>query len=185
MATFGKALANGFALSALMGRRDVLELGGLSHSRERVWLLSTTHGAETHAMAAAVATIHEYRTSPVIETLYARGDQLRAGFEEQSRRLGIDQHVKVMGRSCCLQYATLDEKRQPSQGFRALFMQELIRGGVLAPSFVVSMSHTENDIDFTVDAVAKALEVYRKALDQGFSRYLVGRPLKPVYRRYN
>src|SRR6185436_16445321 len=51
LSTFGKALANGFALSALVGRRDVMERGGLRHDAERVFLLSTTHGAETHALA--------------------------------------------------------------------------------------------------------------------------------------
>jgi glutamate-1-semialdehyde 2,1-aminomutase len=43
LATFGKALANGFALSALAGRRELMELGGSRHAHERVFLLSTTH----------------------------------------------------------------------------------------------------------------------------------------------
>ena len=53
LAIFGKALGNGFSISALTGRREFMELGGLHHARERVFLLSTTHGAETHSLAAA------------------------------------------------------------------------------------------------------------------------------------
>ena len=37
----------------------------------------------------------------------------------------------------------------------------------------------------TVAAVADALAVYRRALDEGVERYLVGPPVKPVYRRFN
>ena len=46
LSTWGKGIANGFALSALAGRREIMGLGGLDHDRERVFLLSTTHGAE-------------------------------------------------------------------------------------------------------------------------------------------
>ena len=44
LSAFGKALANGFSASALVGRREIMELGGLRHRSERVFLLSTTHG---------------------------------------------------------------------------------------------------------------------------------------------
>jgi glutamate-1-semialdehyde 2,1-aminomutase len=64
-------------------------------------------------------------------------------------------------------------------------MQELIRNGVLAPSFVVSFSHGDDDIDRTVAAIDAALAVYRKALDDGgVEGYLQGPPVKPVFRAY-
>ena len=44
LSTFGKAMANGFALAALMGKREIMQLGGLEHDQPRVFLLSTTHG---------------------------------------------------------------------------------------------------------------------------------------------
>jgi len=59
MSCFGKALANGFSLSALTGKREVMELGGLFHNKERVFLLSTTHGAEGPSLAAAIETMAE------------------------------------------------------------------------------------------------------------------------------
>lgn len=185
LATFGKALANGFALSALVGRRELMELGGLQHHRERVFLLSTTHGAETHALAAGIATMHEYRTRPVIETLYARGDRLREGVDRHIRSLELEGRFAVTGRSCSLQFNTLDAAGQPSQAFRTLFLQELLERGILAPSFVVSYSHGTGDIDATVEAVGQALAIYRSALADGVEKYLRGRPVKPVYRRFN
>ena len=69
-----------------------------------------------------------------------------------------------------------DQDGRPSQAFRTLFLQETIRRGVLMPSLVVSYSHTDEDIDLTVAAIDGALAVYRRALDDGVERYLVGRP---------
>jgi glutamate-1-semialdehyde 2,1-aminomutase len=73
----------------------------------------------------------------------------------------------------------------PSQPYRTLFMQEMISRGVLAPSFVVSYSHSEEDIDRTIDAVDGAAAIYACALKDGPAQYLSGRPVKPVFRQFN
>ena len=184
LSTFGKALANGFSVSALVGKREFMQLGGFDHEHERVFLLSTTHGAENHALAAAIATMRFYRSHPVIEMLYARGARLRTGLAPVIDRLGLARQFELMGRDCSLLYATRDAAGEPSQPLRTLFLQELIRHGIIAPSFVVSYSHSEADIDRTIVAVTAALEVYRHALDQGVDRYLMGRSVKPVFRPF-
>jgi glutamate-1-semialdehyde 2,1-aminomutase len=186
LSCFGKALANGFSVSALAGRREFMRLGGLEHQdRPRVFLLSTTHGAETHALAAAMANMQVYRSEPVIEHLHRQGRRLRAGAEEAIRRHGLGRFVEILGHPTCLVYATRDREGAPSQAFRTLFLQETIRRGVLMPSLVVSYSHSDEDIDRTVEAIDGALGVYRQALEDGVERHLVGRPSDVVYRRYN
>lgn len=185
LACFGKAMANGFSLSALVGRREIMELGGLRHSKERVFLLSTTHGAEYPSLAAALATMAIYRREPVVQHLYEAGDRLRRGVERAAAANGVADHFKVLGRPCSLLFATLDAERKPSQSFRTLFLQELIKGGIIAPSFVVSYAHDDATIDRTIDVVDRALRVYRAALENGIEHYLVGPAVKPVYRRYN
>jgi len=185
LATFGKALANGFSVSALTGRREFMRLGGLDHERDRVFLLSTTHGAETHALAAAIANMRVYENEPVIEHLYRQGTRLKAGLDQVIRSHGLGDFVSVDGRPCCLVYGTRDEQGRPSQAFRSLFLQETIRRGILAPSLVVGYCHTDADIDRTVEAIDGALAIYRRALDDGPERYLVGRPSKVVFRRHN
>ena len=184
LSTFGKAIANGFALSALAGRADILELGGINHERPRVFLLSTTHGAETHALAAAIETMRIYKDEDVIGHLYRQGSRLQDGVRSAAKANGVAEHVDVLGKPCNLVYVTRDEALKPSQAFRALFLQELVRNGVLAPSFVVSYSHSDADIDRTIEAVDAALHVYRHALDEGIDRYLVGPPVKPAFRAY-
>jgi glutamate-1-semialdehyde 2,1-aminomutase len=185
LSTFGKAIANGFAVSALVGKREIMERGGLQHQHERVFLLSTTHGGETHALGATIATMRVYREEPVIETLYARGERLRAGVTEVARSIGVDGYFEVLGRDSNLVFATRDVDLRPSQLFRTLFLQEMVSRGVLAPSFVVTYSHTDEDIDRTIAAVAESLVVYARALEDGPERYLQGSPVKSVYRRHN
>jgi glutamate-1-semialdehyde 2,1-aminomutase len=185
LSTFGKGMANGFPVAALVGRRDIMELGGLSHQRERVFLLSTTHGAEHAGLGAAIETLRIYRDEPVIETLQRQGRRLQVGVNDAARLHGLASQVQVIGHPANLVFATHGTDDKPSQSFRALFMQELIRGGVIAPSFVVSHAHTDQDIDFTIDVAARALAVYRRALDDGVERYLDGPPLKPVFRARN
>src|SRR5690606_12490173 len=137
LSTFGKGIGNGFSVAALVGRRELMERGGLRTDQERVFLLSTTHGAETHALAAALATIRTYRTEPVVEHLYRQGERLAEGVRAAAARHGVSEHVGVMSRPCNLIYYTRDGDGQPSQAFRTLFLQELLARGVLAPSFVI------------------------------------------------
>ena len=185
LAAFGKALGNGISVSALTGRREIMELGGLHDARERVFLLSTTHGAETHSLAAAIKVIEIYRTEDVIGTLSRQGERLAQGLRQVAASLGLGDYFTVAGRSCALLYGTRDASGAASQPFRTLFLQELVRRGVLAPSFVVSYSHGDADIDRTIEAVAGALEIYRRALDGGIERFLAGPSVKPVYRRFS
>jgi glutamate-1-semialdehyde 2,1-aminomutase len=185
LSTFGKGMGNGFAIAALAGQREIMKLGGLDHTQDRVFLLSTTHGAETHTLAAAWETLRVYRQSNVVEQLYRQGERLRIGVNQCILRHRIGGQFEVQGRACNLIYVTKDTDSERSQAFRTLFLQELIRGGIIAPSFVVSFSHSDEDIDRTIDVVDKALGIYAKALADGVDKYLLGRPVKPVNRRYN
>jgi len=186
LSAWGKAMANGFSVSALTGKREFMRLGDLTQTDfPRVFLLSTTHGGETHALAAAMATMKVYATEPVIEHLARVGRRLADGIAEVSRHHGLSKHVFVSGHPANLVYATLDADGQPSQPFRTLLLQETIRRGVLAPSLVVSYAHGDRDIDRTIECFDEALAVYARALADGIGNYLIGPPSRPVYRTYN
>jgi glutamate-1-semialdehyde 2,1-aminomutase len=185
LSTFGKALGNGFAVSALAGKRELMERGGVRDEHERVFLLSTTHGAETHSLAAAIAVMDVYAEEGIAARLHELGDKLTAGVRDVAAAAGVEDHVVVRGRASNLVFATLDEELQPSQQYRTLFLRELLLGGVIGPSFVVSAALTDEDIARTVDTVEQACQVYRKALDAGDPRgWMGGRSVKPVFRRY-
>ncbi|MGH7980321.1 MAG: glutamate-1-semialdehyde 2,1-aminomutase, partial [Limisphaerales bacterium] len=147
--------------------------------------MSTTHGAECHSLAAAIETMRIYRQEPVVQTLWRQGSMLAEGIRKVVEDLNMEQYFLIKGRPCCLTYATLDEKHEPSQAFRTLFLQETMRRGLLMPSLVISYSHSDDDVHRTINGIAAALQVYRRALDEGIDRYLEGRPVKPVFRKFN
>ena len=185
LSAWGKALANGFSVSALAGRREIMEIGGLLHDKERVFLLSGTHAAETHGLAAALATMKVYREKPVIETLWKQGQRLAAGLESAIADQDLEEHIQLFGRPCCLVYGTKDAEGKPSQPFRTLFLQEIMKRGVIAPSLIISYSHDDEAVDRTVEAFHGAFGVYRKALEEGIDEYLESRPVQPVWRTFN
>ncbi len=183
LSTWGKALGNGFPVSALAGRRELMELGGLRTDAPRVFLLSTTHGPETSGLAAYLAVEQAYRERDVVGEMDSAGAALAAGVSEVIDAADLAGHVEVLGRPSCLVFATRDSEGHPSQAFRTLFLQELIRHGVLGQSFVISAAHTDDDLRHTVDAVAEALVVYRRAIDAGsVDGLLAGRPVAPALR---
>lgn len=185
LSAFGKALGNGFSVAALVGRRELMKLGGLDHDKPRTFLLSTTFGAETCTLAAALATMEIYHRENVVEHLWQKGERLAAGVNKAIAENHLQAYFELVGKPCNLIYVTRDQEENRSQEFRALFLQETIKRGLLMPSLVVSYSHTDADIDWTISAISEALTVYARALAEGVDKYLVGRPVKPVFRKYN
>ena len=181
LSAWGKAIANGFSLSALTGKAEFMEASGLYHDKQRVFALSTTHGAESTGLAAAIATMRFYRSNPVIETLHEQGLKLVAAIKPLIRKHQCEGYVDVIGRPCALVFTTRGQDNQPSQLYRTLLMQELIKGGVLGPSLIISYSHSDQDIAQTAAAFDAALPIYRRALDEGVEPYLVGPPTQVVY----
>ncbi len=185
LSTFGKAMGNGFAIAALAGKKEYMELGGLYHDKERVFLLSTTHGAEGHALAAAMAVMEIYKEKNVIEHLQFQGERLRNGLLQAIRENNLIGHVGIHGHPSCLVFSTKDQDKNPSQPFRTLFMQECVKQGLIAPNLVISYAHTEADVDQTIDIMNNSMKVYKKAIEEGFEKYLEGRSVQPVYRKWN
>lgn len=114
LSTWGKALGNGFSVAALAGKRSIMRLSGIDHDQARVFLLSYTHGAESHALAAAREVIRIYKKEPVIETLWRTGMSLSVGIQKVLEDHKLGDYFRVMGRPCCLVYATLDQEKRPS-----------------------------------------------------------------------
>ena len=185
LTTFGKALGNGFAVSALAGKRELMELGGIRTDRERVFLLSTTHGGETHALAAAIACLKVYEEEPVAEHLDRVGRLMIDGFNGLVAQHGLEDYVGIHGKPCNLVFSTRDLAGQPSQAFRTLFLQELIARGVIAPSLVLSYSHGDREVAHTLEALDGALAIYERAVDaEDPLRFLEGPPSKVVFRKF-
>ncbi len=186
LATFGKGMANGFALAALVGRREIMELGGIRKpGAERVFLISTTHGSEMSAFGAFNRTLDIYRSEDVTGHLWAYGRRLIEGLNSLAAESGIQHHFKAHGFGCSPYYSTFDRDGALSLPFRTLWSQEMIKGGVLMPWVALSRAHGDAELDLTLTAARKALAVYAAALSDGVEQHLVGPPVKPVFRAHN
>jgi glutamate-1-semialdehyde 2,1-aminomutase len=185
--SIGKGMANGYAISAILGKREYMERGGIHHDKERVFFLSTTNGPEQSALAATLATIRFYRSNDVIERLYASGKALVDGLFESAKKHGIAEYVSAAGDFMCRPFPKfLGPDRQTSLPFRTLFLQELISRGVFMPWVCPSFRHNAPEIDRTCDAFDKACAVYVRALEAGsVDGLLVGPAVRPVFRRFN
>lgn len=185
LSCWGKAMGNGFAIAALAGKRDYMERGGLRTGDPRTFLLSTTNGPEAVGLAAFRAVVRSYRDDAPVRAMEAAGRSLAEGVADITMALGVGEHIRTAGRSSCLTFTSLDPDGQPSQSYRALLLQELLRRGVLGQSFVISAAHTASDIEVTLDAVRGAAEIYRRALDAGSTDgFLLGPAVAPALRSH-
>jgi len=182
LCTFGKAIANGFPLSALAGRRDVMRLGGFADDADRVFLLSQTYGAQPWVLSAMLAVLDTYQSLEITRRLHEIGAKLREGVADVVAEAGLSAYFEVCGRDCNLVYVARDSDGHPSQHFRTLVLQEFLERGILAPSFVVSAAHDELAIEQAVAAVAALMPKYQLALEQGIGAALRGRPVRPAIR---
>lgn len=185
LVTYGKAMANGFSVAALGGKREIMELGGLNHDKERVFLISTTHGAEMCGLGAFVETVKQYEKIGVVDQIRESGSLLISGMNDIAKELGLSDNFKVIGTPYSPNYMTYDQNKEISLPLRTLFSQEMINQGVLIPWIAMSWSHKKQEIEMALEATHASLKVYKNALEFGITNFLIGPSIKPVFRKYN
>lgn len=186
LCTFGKAMANGFAVAALAGKREIMQIGGiLEEGAERIFLTSTTHGAEMSALGAFIKTMEILKRDQVVEHFWSYGNKLISGINSISKELGIQDQFFVEGYPCSPNYVAKDKEGNVSLAMRTLFAQEMLEKQVMMPYIAVSYSHQETELDMTLSAAKHALTIYQKALDSGLEGHLKSPVIKPVFRKYN
>lgn len=186
LATYGKAMANGFSLAAVVGKREFMQVGSIDKpGMERTFLLSSTHGAEMPALGAFVEATRINAGDDVPGHLWTYGARLRAGLAEVAGRHGLQDHVIMEGPAIALNYVTRGADGQPSLPMRTLFAQEMLKRGVMMPWLAVSQAHGDDELAMTMNAFDGALGVYRQALEAGVETQLNGPAIKPVFRSHN
>jgi glutamate-1-semialdehyde 2,1-aminomutase len=179
-------MANGFSVAAIAGKREIMELGSIEfEGRERLFLLSTTHGAEMSGLGAFVETMKFMKENSVVEHMWAYGTKLIEMMNTLAKKHGIEKNFVAGGIECSPYYLTFDKDGQNSLGLRTLFSQEMIKNGVLMPWIALSFAHGDKELEITRNALEKTFEVYKKAVDEGYDKYLIGNVIKPVFRKHN
>jgi len=187
LTTWGKGVANGFSCCMLAGKKEIMELGGINHKKERVFLISTTHGAETHSLAAAMASIKAVKENNLVERNAKMGEALRKELEAEIKSAGLSEYVTIKGHPCWMLMQFRDEKKELSDGYKTLVFQEAVKHGLLFRGmFVFSLAHGDSELVKTINVFRKIFKTYKTAINRGgYSSLLVGDPVKPVFRKWN
>lgn len=177
LASFGKAMANGLPLSALVGRRDIMQ-----HLNEVFF--SFTAAGETLALAAGVATIRELQERPVLPHIWGLGQRLLAGYNALVHEQNLEQISRCIGYPCWPTLTFSDGPAGPSKWVQTLFMQEIVKRGVLTRAgMFLSYSHTSEDIERTLSVFGEALDLVGDACRRRNVRErLEGDLIEPVIR---
>lgn len=186
MSTWGKGIANGFSACALTGRADIMELGGIRQEGEdKLFLISTTHGAETTGLAAMNATINAFKKHDMIASNWQRGAYLKQRVEQVIQKHRLQSALQFIGYPCLLALVCRNSEGNPDDAFRTLMMQEMIARGVLFQGlFYTTWSHQQAELDHFVMAFDESCAIYKKAIDAGNTNtLLIGRPAKAVFRK--
>lgn len=176
LSTFGKGIANGFPLSAVVGRRDIMM------QMEEIFF-SGTFGGELLSLAAAKVVLEKHLNEDICKSLSELGEELTYGVEEILLQEGLDGIINFSGHPSWKFLNWQGTKGYSAEELRTFFMQEMFKRGVLVlGSHNVSLAYTPN-------VMKKVLEVYRitfgdmaKAINEHTveSQLLVA-PLKPLF----
>ena len=170
MATYAKAVANGYALSVVAGKREIMSSQGDN-------FISSTYWSDATALAAGIATLNEIRTKPVIQTMDRLGRRLIAGLEELGRKHRVN--MKIAGHGC--DFAVSFDYVNDAGKILTLYMQEMVARGIYASSVVYTcFTHTDTDVDHILAAADETFEILRKALDANNVDAMLKCPVRQV-----
>lgn len=177
LACFSKAIANGMPLSVLTGRKDLMAL------LENDVFFFTTFGGEALSLAAAKATMQELRDKNVPRFLAEQGRKLKDGYNDIVANLGMN-YTMCRGFEC-RSLITFEAVSGSPLELKSFVQQELIRRGILWSGFHnMSFSHTDDDINYTLEAYRAVLPLLKEAVESGnVAARLEGEAVKAVFRK--
>jgi glutamate-1-semialdehyde aminotransferase len=173
MACFGKALANGMPLSALVGRAEVMNaLPGVG--------FGLTYRGELLSLAAARAALELHAREPVARHVESLGEAVRAGFAARARDHGLAMQLEGFA-------GRMTVRAQPANGIselgvRTVFLQECLRAGVLTNgTFMGSWAHDATAVERTFEAFDAALAVTERAVSAGLVEPFLDVAVTPAF----
>lgn len=187
MATYGKAISNGFCFSVLAGKREIMELGGLQHDKPRVFLLSQTHSSETTGLVACRATLDECERVDISTHVWGTGKKLVEGFRKLAVAEGVEKFVRVIGFDCNPQILCTREDGAYWPELHTSFHEEVISYGVLIPWTTITYAHGDKELEQTFEALQAGMRKVRNIIESKtpVESTFTGPAVKPVFRKFN
>ena len=177
IAAFGKAMANGMPISALVGKEEIMNVFNET-------FFSFTFGGECLSLAAALATINELKTKKVLDFICKQGKKLQDGYNKLAKELELKEYTQCVGYPPSTLIKFYGKTPEESLLMKSLVQQELLKRGILWAAYhAISYSHKNNEISTTLEAFNDALKILRKAVSENkIEESLEGKPVKPVFR---
>jgi len=177
LAAFGKSMANGMPISALVGKQKYMK------QVEDIFF-SFTQGGETLSLAASIATIKEMEKKNVIKHLYKQGAYLQKGTTKLLKENGLDNVIKVKGKPCWQVFSISSVKGASDLEIKSYIQQELLQRGFLwYGSHNMSFSHTKGDVDALLRAYKIIFADLSLYLGKGtLKEQLKGKPITNIFR---
>ena len=177
LATFGKGLANGYPVSAVAGRADVMKL------MEEIFF-SFTFGGETLSLAAALATMRKLEREPVVETLYRQGRKVLARVRELIDSHGAGDFLDLAGNPTWSFFLIKDAAPYTIWQLKTLFMQEMLARGILAfGTHNMSYAHREEDLERLFSAYGEVIPLLVRAVrEKKLEAMLRCQALEPLFK---
>jgi len=140
MAIFGKALGNGFSISAIIGNNRVMSAAQSS-------FISSSYWTERTGYVAALETLNFYEKFHVIQRISELGRYIRKGLKEIFTELDL----KISAEGGLDSVVSIDIKEENPSVIKTFFIQEMLERGFLASTLIyVSFAHSEEIIDLYI-----------------------------------
>ncbi len=157
LATFGKAMANGYPIAALVGKREIMSV------LSKEVFLSSTFFPNSDAQVAALKTIEILQRDKVLDTVAAKGKKFGEDVEKVVAEAGIP--ARFSG-SPWMPFITFPKDETGLyKKLRVEFYTQLIRRGVFLQPYhhgYICYRHTDADLAFTVQAIKESLAELNK-----------------------
>ncbi len=161
LATFGKGLANGYPVSAVCGRADIMK------QMEEVFF-SFTFGGETLSLAAALATLNKLKSQPVVERMGATGKAIMDNTTALIAKHGLGDVLGMAGHPTWSFLTFADARGHTMWQTKTLFVQEMLKRGFLTyGTHNVSYAHTDDDVARLHTAYDEIFAIIAGALNGG------------------
>ena len=171
---FGKAMANGFPISAVAGRREIMSMFG----PEGPVFLSGTFMGHLLGVTAALKTIETLQQTSIHDRLWSLGSRLSDGINEVIDTLGLDAKCNSFGSAWCLYFTRQVRNFRDIIDFTShpgghpkdnAFRRSLLNEGIFLMPLktnraYISAAHSDSDIDKTLDLATKFLTEHQSEL---------------------
>lgn len=166
LTTFGKAMANGFPIAAIAGKKAILsEFATMPGGSV---FFAGTYNGHAATTAATLATIEVLETEPVHDHIFRLGEKMRQGLRGIIARLGVEATVAGFGSVYVLYFMEgsienyTDLMRNNGERFVKYRLNLVERGIYEVPVNLkrshISYSHTDEDIDRTLEVAEASLK---------------------------